>query len=220
MKAMTRSTKLPRNICLLDADADGAAGGICRQTGSDGSRSRFVCERPIANQNADKRSSDSAIDLRNGTYNEVWYDRSATLLRVNGRLLTSRVVDPPHGRVPMLTSAARQRIEMAEERRGAGPADGPEAPSLPQRCLSPAPLMTTGGEANLLTIVQTLDDVVIYVELLGVRARLDDPKAYVQPRTMVLVFNRTDARMFEFACHEGNYSMTHILQAARTAEKQ
>jgi hypothetical protein len=48
---------------------------------------------------------------------------------------------------------------------------------------------------------------------------IDDPTAYVQPWTVALVLRRTDARMFEFACHEGNYSLANTLQGARASEQ-
>jgi hypothetical protein len=31
---------------------------------------------------------------------------------------------------------------------------------------------------------------------------------------------KTDQRMFEHACHEGNYAMTNILKGARVAEER
>ena len=33
------------------------------------------------------------------------------------------------------------------------------------------------------------------------------------------VMLKTDGRIFEYACHEGNYSMTGVLRGARLAEK-
>jgi hypothetical protein len=51
-------------------------------------------------------------------------------------------------------------------------------------------------------------------------ATIDDPTVFVQPWTMVLLLRRTDARMFEFACHEGNYAMTNILRGARAEEQR
>ena len=49
-------------------------------------------------------------------------------------------------------------------------------------------------------------------------ATIDDPTAYVKPWSFVLVMRCTNARMFEYACHEGNYALVNILGGARTAE--
>lgn len=243
-------------------------------------------------RNADRRSSDPLTDLL-GSYNEFWFERPSALLNVRGRHLTSRIVDPPDGRVPALTPAAQQRrAASAKRRQGRGAADGPEDLDLPTRCLSPSPVISPGGEAglNLLQIVQTADHVAIHRELMSdlrivslrramhlpssVRSRsgdsigrwegdtlivdttnyggafgfdyadvdenlhvterfsradgddvlyeatIDDPTAFVRPWTMVLLFRRTDARMFEFACHEGNYAITNILRGARAEEQR
>jgi hypothetical protein len=52
------------------------------------------------------------------------------------------------------------------------------------------------------------------------RATVEDPNTYTRPWTAVLPLTRGGAsdRLFEYACHEGNYAATNILTAARTAE--
>jgi hypothetical protein len=35
----------------------------------------------------------------------------------------------------------------------------------------------------------------------------------------MLTRNDTNDRLYEFACHEGNYSLTYILQGARVQER-
>ena len=47
---------------------------------------------------------------------------------------------------------------------------------------------------------------------------VDDPASFTKPWTAVLPMARTDARLFEYACHEGNYAMTGILRGARSGE--
>jgi hypothetical protein len=48
---------------------------------------------------------------------------------------------------------------------------------------------------------------------------LKDP-AYVQPVKGEEALNFTKDKIYEYACHEGNYAMTGILQGARQAEKE
>jgi hypothetical protein len=49
---------------------------------------------------------------------------------------------------------------------------------------------------------------------------IDDPNIYTRPWRVAFPFSRDpDARIFEYACHEGNYAMTNILSGARAQEK-
>lgn len=47
---------------------------------------------------------------------------------------------------------------------------------------------------------------------------VEDPKIYTAPWLAEYSLYRTDMRMFEHACHEGNYSLPHILQAQRVKD--
>jgi hypothetical protein len=47
----------------------------------------------------------------------------------------------------------------------------------------------------------------------------DDATVWSRPWTLMIVLKRTGEQMFEFACHEGNYSMPAILRGAREQEK-
>jgi hypothetical protein len=49
---------------------------------------------------------------------------------------------------------------------------------------------------------------------------VEDPASFEQPWAVALPMTRTDGPMFEFACHEGNYGLTHILSAARAEERR
>jgi hypothetical protein len=49
---------------------------------------------------------------------------------------------------------------------------------------------------------------------------VEDPTAFTQSWSAKFPMTRTKARMFEYACHEANYSMVGILRGARAAEKQ
>ena len=47
-----------------------------------------------------------------------------------------------------------------------------------------------------------------------------DPTVYTQTWRAEMPFHKTAARMFEYACHEGNYFLGAALAAARAAERQ
>ncbi len=47
-----------------------------------------------------------------------------------------------------------------------------------------------------------------------------DPEFYSEPWTVEYSFTRSDERIYEFACHEGNYSMEGMLAGARYEERQ
>ena len=49
---------------------------------------------------------------------------------------------------------------------------------------------------------------------------IDDPTMWTRPWTFLLPWQKDDSyEMFEYACHEGNYSMEGILAGARAQEK-
>ena len=56
------------------------------------------------------------------------------------------------------------------------------------------------------------DDEIVY------RFTVEDPTWYERPWTGETHFTRTDDRMIEAACHEGNYTMRFMLEAARALE--
>jgi hypothetical protein len=49
---------------------------------------------------------------------------------------------------------------------------------------------------------------------------VDDPATFTKPWTAVLPMTRSDDRMFEYACHEGNHALPNILGGARYQERQ
>ncbi|MSR10906.1 MAG: hypothetical protein EXR84_03800 [Gammaproteobacteria bacterium] len=81
---------------------------------------------------------------------------------------TSLVVDPPNGRVPALTDAARARIAaQAQAREGRGPADSWLDRSLTERCLTwgvPQGMLPQAYNNNI-QIVQTPNEVLILNEM-------------------------------------------------------
>jgi hypothetical protein len=214
----------------------------------------------------------------------AWLDYGTRVLRSRR---TSLIVDPPDGRVPALTPAARQKAAARAEARQK--AEGPEAFSLAERCIlfGAGPPIVPGAYNNNIQIVQTRDTVVISNEmihdarivptdgrphlppqirpLLGdsrgrwdgdtlvidttnftteTRFRgsdenlhlterftrtdrdtlmyeftVDDPTAFTARWTAALPMARSEERIYEYACHEGNYGLRNMLTSARYAEK-
>ncbi len=222
------------------------------------------------------------FDVITGNYNAFW------LVERHLDNRTSLIVDPPNGRIPALTDAARTR---AEERRAYAadhPSDGPEDRTLGDRCLHfDAPRMSAGYNSYF-QLFQTPDHVAIFQEMghfsriipLDDRPHIDDgirqwagnararwegdtlvvetrnysPKTrfsgatenlhlverftritpdvlrheitlndadtWTQPWTVELLHEATTDPIFEYACHEGNYSMPGILGGARLEEQE
>jgi hypothetical protein len=74
-----------------------------------------------------------------------------------------------------------------------------------------------GSDANLhLTerFTRVSPDVVQY------EFTVDDPTAFTKPWTARIPLNKTSDRVYEYACHEGNYALMDILAGARAAEKK
>lgn len=49
---------------------------------------------------------------------------------------------------------------------------------------------------------------------------IDDPTAYTKPWKGELTMTRTTDRIYEYACHEANYSLDNMLRGFRSAEKK
>jgi hypothetical protein len=52
------------------------------------------------------------------------------------------------------------------------------------------------------------------------RFTVEDSDLYSQPWTAELSFHATDGQLYEYACHEGNYSMPGTLAGARRQEAE
>jgi len=52
------------------------------------------------------------------------------------------------------------------------------------------------------------------------RFTMEDPETFTAPFTGELPFTRIDEMIYEYACHEGNYAMTNILQGERSKERR
>ncbi|HSU88672.1 MAG TPA: hypothetical protein VLL56_07540 [Terriglobia bacterium] len=120
-----------------------------------------------------------------GGYNNFWLDPGSSFTVVNGERRTSLVIDPPDGKVPPLSAAARQRFAAA---RAAAPTsdttesrdpgleppgsyDNPEQRPLGERCIlgfgstSGPPALPDYFYNNLHQIVQTPQYVMILTEM-------------------------------------------------------
>jgi hypothetical protein len=120
-----------------------------------------------------------------GGYNSFWLDPGSTYTIVNGQIRTSLIVDPPDGRMPALTPAARQRVVARLLGAGTGTPqvndrgletapgayDDPERRPLGERCLlgfgstSGPPALPNYFYNNLHRIVQTPNTVLILNEM-------------------------------------------------------
>ena len=47
---------------------------------------------------------------------------------------------------------------------------------------------------------------------------LTDPTTFSRPFTASIPMTSLDGRMYEYACHEGNYAMANMLRGARSDE--
>jgi hypothetical protein len=48
---------------------------------------------------------------------------------------------------------------------------------------------------------------------------IDDPTTYIEPWGAQIPMKAMDDQLFEYACHEGNYSMSNVLSGARYEER-
>jgi hypothetical protein len=137
-----------------------------------------------------------------GGYNTFWLDPGSKYTVVDGQIRASIVVDPPDGRVPPVTAAARQRMAALRARPTSdalesrdpgleppGSYDDPERRPLGERCLlgfastSGPPALPDYFYNNLHQIVQTKDSVMILTEMVH-DARIIRMNAQHLPKTI------------------------------------
>ena len=79
-------------------------------------------------------------------------------------------------------------------------------------------LIQTYGAGDTLELVErftrTDADTLVY------EFTVDDAATFVAPFTAVIPMQRSDNSLFEYACHEGNYGMTNLLQGARAQQRE
>ena len=98
-------------------------------------------------------------------YNEFWWDYGKKFV---GSKRSSLIIDPPDGKLPPLTPAAKKRADEAAEHR-ARPAWGPEDRGITERCImgfNAGPPMLPGAYNNNIQLFQTPDYVAIVTEMI------------------------------------------------------
>ena len=121
-------------------------------------------DKRLKDLNRDRRDGGAKADLGRA-YNEGWYDRGTEF---GSNLRTSRVIDPPDGRIPPMTPAAQKRFKDNHAWFAAHPADNPEDRPLPDRCLifsQSGPPFLPGNYNNNYQIVETPGYVAIMSEM-------------------------------------------------------
>ncbi len=117
----------------------------------------------------ERRATDGARDRSVHAY--WWLDFGT---EVNQDRRTSLISDPPDGRIPPLTSAARETVRAPRRRPVTQPlvleggANGPEDRGLAARCIigfSSGPPIVPSAYNNILQVFQTPDHVVIFTEM-------------------------------------------------------
>ncbi len=240
----------------------------------------------LKRNNMDRRDGPVEEDVRRA-YNDFWWDRGTRIVKTRR---TSLIIDPPDGKIPPLTAAARERQRERQNANLGHEFDGPENRPLQERCIiwaSTGPPMMPTAYNNNIRIVQSPGFVTILVEMIhdarvisldgsphvttGVRQwrgdsrghwegdtlviettnftgktafrgsseklrvierfkrmdadtllyqyTIDDPSSFEKPWTVEIPITRSEAPIFEYACHEGNYAMTGGLAGARAQEK-
>jgi hypothetical protein len=117
--------------------------------------------------NRDRRDGGAAVDVGRAV-NDFWFERGTALAVVDGKRMTSMIVDPPDGKLPPLTPQARERAAARAADNRDHPADNPENRSLQERCLAfnAGPPIQVGPYNNFVKILQFSDRVVIFTEMI------------------------------------------------------
>jgi hypothetical protein len=137
---------------------------------------------------------------------------------------TSKVIDPPDGRVPPLTREAQRReAARAELRRGRGPSDSWEDRSLGDRCIVsrggwPHVIVNAGSYGNIFRIVQAPGSVVLTHEMIhetrvipvdgrphisqAIRQYLGDSRGHFEGNTLVVEMTNFSSKTDFRGSHE------------------
>ena len=120
-------------------------------------------KRRVEQTNVDRPEARRAGET--GAYNQVWFDRGTHGVKSRR---TSLVVDPPNGRVPLMTPEAQKQFDAAHAEAASHPADGPESRGLTERCIlfgGEGPPLLPEPYNNDYQIIQTRGYVTILSEM-------------------------------------------------------
>ena len=78
-----------------------------------------------------------------------------------------------------------------------------------------ANLPSTTGKMRLIERFTRTDPETILYEF-----TVDDPAIYTRPWTAQLTMWKSESRIFEYACHEGNYALPHTITGALAEEEE
>ena len=73
---------------------------------------------------------------------------------------------------------------------------------------------STAGMHLVEKFTRVADDTLLY------EFTVNDAVTWTKPWTVQLPTARTSERIYEYACHEGNYAMPNIMKGARMAEQE
>ncbi|HTD44884.1 MAG TPA: hypothetical protein VK687_11915 [Bryobacteraceae bacterium] len=73
------------------------------------------------------------------------------------------------------------------------------------------------GETSNLHLIERFTR--IDADTIDYQVTVDDPTTFTKPWTASIPMVKSDAPPYEYACHEGNYSMVNILKASREQDK-
>ena len=76
-------------------------------------------------------------------------------------------------------------------------------------------LFLTAANVHLTERLTLLD-----LDTLRYEVTVDDPTTWTRPWTAATTWKRSTEQMFEYACHEGNVALQHILSGARDQERR
>jgi hypothetical protein len=161
-------------------------------------------KRILTQGNRDRRDGDPEADVARA-YNELFFDQGDRLSRIDGRIPTSIIIDPPDGRIPLLTPEAQARAEAMRAYAKQHPADRAQDRALTERCIywaTAGPPLLPGPYNNLYQIYQTPGHVMLLSEMIhearmipldgrphlpsGVRLWTGDPRGHWEGDTLVI----------------------------------
>jgi hypothetical protein len=154
------------------------------------------------------------VDRFAADLSEVWFDGA----KVVPDRRTSLIVEPETGLLPSLVPAARDRIVQQDIRRWFGDSVGHwEGDTLVVDTTNVSEKVQYRGSTAHIHVVERLTRT--GPSTITYRATVDDPDTWSTPWTVEIPFAATSARLFEYACHEHNYSMEGGVRGARADEK-